>query len=70
MYPMVTSGDEFFLAEDTHAFWDELMSATSGSALMRRIPNAEHSCAGHAISIFFSIRSLYISLYDVCFYFF
>ena len=31
----------------------------------RRLPNAEHSCAGHEISLFFTMRSLYLSIYDV-----
>lgn len=65
IYPIVTSGDEFFLADDTHYFWQDLTAATDGSALMRRIPNAEHSCAGHGVSIFLTIRSLFTSLYDV-----
>jgi hypothetical protein len=45
------------------------MSATGGSALMRRIPNAEHSVAGHTLSLFFCLRSLYLSLYDVSLFF-
>ena len=68
MFPMVTSGDEFFLPDDTHYFWKDLTAATGGSALMRRIPNAEHSLAGHALSVFLTIRSLYMSVYDVCFF--
>ena len=31
----------------------------------RRLPNAEHSCAGHEISLFFTMRSFYLSIYDV-----
>jgi len=31
----------------------------------RRLANAEHSCAGHEISLFFSMRSFYLSIYDV-----
>jgi PhoPQ-activated pathogenicity-related protein len=38
---VTTSGDEFFLAEDTHAFWNDLRAATQGSAMLRRLPNAE-----------------------------
>jgi hypothetical protein len=31
----------------------------------RRLPNAEHSCAGHEVSLFFTMRSFYMSVYDV-----
>ena len=63
------------------AFWTDLQVATGGSYLrycirvcqlfeddvffLSRLPNAEHSCAGHEISLFFSMRSFYLSLYDV-----
>ncbi|CAF1002204.1 unnamed protein product [Rotaria sordida] len=58
-----TGGDEFFLPDNEDAFWYDLQVATGGSFL-RRIPNAEHSCAGHEISIFFTMRSFYLSIYD------
>ena len=62
---MTTAGDEFFLADDTHFFWTDLMSATDGSAMLRRLPNAEHSLTGHTISILLTIRSLFLSVYEV-----
>jgi len=58
-----SSGDEFFLPDNEDAFWNDLQVATGGSFL-RRLPNAEHSCAGHEISLFFSMRSFYLSIYD------
>lgn len=35
------------------------------STLKRRIPNAEHSCTGHETSLFFTMLSFYLSVYDV-----
>ncbi|CAF4525160.1 unnamed protein product [Rotaria sp. Silwood2] len=58
-----SSGDEFFLPDNEDAFWNDLQIATGGSYL-RRLPNAEHSCAGHEISLFFTMRSFYLSIYD------
>lgn len=58
-----SSGDEFFLPDNEDAFWNVLQVATGGSYL-RRLANAEHSCAGHEISLFFSMRSFYLSIYD------
>jgi len=58
-----SSGDEFFLPDNEDTFWNDLQVATGGSFL-RRLPNAEHSCAGHEISIFFTMRSFYLSIYD------
>lgn len=62
---IVTSGDEFFLGDDTYAYWNDLLAATQGSVMLRRLANAEHSCAGHEISIFFTIRSFFLSVYEV-----
>ncbi len=31
----------------------------------RRMPNADHVCVGHIISIFFTMRTFYMSVYDV-----
>lgn len=58
-----TGGDEFFLPDNEDAFWSDLQTATGGSFL-RRLPNAEHSCAGHEVSLFFSMRSFYLSIYE------
>lgn len=60
-----TSGDEFFLPCDTRNFWNELVQVTDGTALLRRLPNAEHSMKGHSLGIFLNLISFYISAYDV-----
>ncbi len=38
---VTTGGDEFFLADDTHFYWNDLRAATGGSVMLRRLPNAE-----------------------------
>ena len=60
-----SAGDEFFIPDDYDYFWTNLRAATNGTALNRRLPNAEHSCAGHEISLFFSMRSFFLSAYTV-----
>ncbi|CAF4262699.1 unnamed protein product [Rotaria sp. Silwood2] len=45
------------------AFWRDLQRVTGGTYL-RRIPNAEHQCVGHLISIVLTIRSFYLSIYE------
>jgi PhoPQ-activated pathogenicity-related protein len=59
-----SAGDEFFIPDDSDYFWTNFRTATNGSAMVRRLPNAEHSCAGHEISIFFSMRSFFLSVYS------
>ncbi|CAF1349524.1 unnamed protein product [Rotaria sp. Silwood1] len=44
-------------------FWRDLQRATGGTYL-RRIPNAEHQCIGHLISILLTMRSFYLSIYE------
>lgn len=53
------------MPDDYELFWDDLRAATRGTVLCRRLPNAEHSCGGHEISIFFSLRSFFLSVYNV-----
>ena len=60
-----SAGDEFFIPDDADYFWGNLVAATNGTVMVRRLPNAEHSCAGHEISIFFSMRSFFLSYYYV-----
>lgn len=61
---MTTSGDEFFLPEDTHSYWDNLMAATDSKVLLRRLPNAEHELIGHRISLLASLTGYYLSTYE------
>lgn len=65
IFMVTTGGDEFFLGDDTHFYWTDLLAATDGSILIRRLPNAEHSCAGHEISLLFTLRGFFLSVYEV-----
>ncbi|CAF1051330.1 unnamed protein product [Rotaria magnacalcarata] len=58
-----SAGDEFFLLDNEDTFWQELQTVTGGTYL-RRLPNADHSCAGHEISLFWTMRSFYLSVYE------
>lgn len=33
--------------DNTHSYWPDLVAATNGTVLLRRIPNAEHALIGH-----------------------
>jgi PhoPQ-activated pathogenicity-related protein len=57
------SGDELLLPDNEDAFWKQLQVATGGSYL-RRLANADQSCAGHEVSLFFTMRSFYLSIYE------
>ncbi|CAH1257925.1 Hypp1928 [Branchiostoma lanceolatum] len=59
-YVTGTGGDEFFLPDDSYFYWDQL----EGENYRRWIPNAEHSCAGHLISIVFGIRAFFFSILE------
>ncbi|XP_078662816.1 autocrine proliferation repressor protein A-like [Branchiostoma floridae x Branchiostoma belcheri] len=55
-----TGGDEFFLPDNSYFYWDQL----EGEKYRRWIPNAEHSCAGHEISILFGLRAFFFSILE------
>ncbi|XP_041364388.1 autocrine proliferation repressor protein A-like [Gigantopelta aegis] len=52
------TGDEFFLPDDSHYYYKDLI----GPKYLRIVPNAEHSCVGHEIDIFFTIKSFILSI--------
>ncbi|KAJ8263778.1 hypothetical protein GJAV_G00141190 [Gymnothorax javanicus] len=52
-----TGGDEFFLPDDSHYYYDQL----EGEKHLRVLPNAEHLCVGHWLSILLSVQSFYLS---------
>ena len=54
--------------ERIYGMTDKFLSFTLNNCSFyysRRIPNAEHQCIGHLISILFTIRSFYLSVYEV-----
>ncbi|XP_071108310.1 autocrine proliferation repressor protein A-like [Haliotis cracherodii] len=53
-----TGGDEFFLPDDSHYYYNDL----NGPKYLRILPNAEHSCAGHEISLLFTMRAFFLSI--------
>ncbi|KAL3877090.1 hypothetical protein ACJMK2_034845 [Sinanodonta woodiana] len=55
---ITTGGDEFFIPDDSDYFFDQL----KGPKYLRILPNAEHSCVGHVISLLFSLRAFYLSV--------
>lgn len=57
-FMVCTGGDEFFLNDDSHFYWNEFI----GDKYIRTIPNCEHSVAGHTISLEFDIRAFYLSV--------
>ncbi|XP_078610552.1 autocrine proliferation repressor protein A-like isoform X1 [Branchiostoma floridae x Branchiostoma japonicum] len=59
-YIIGSGGDEFFMPDDSYFYWDQL----EGEKYRRWIPNAEHTMAGHEISLFFGIRAFFLSLVE------
>nr|XP_039256779.1 autocrine proliferation repressor protein A-like [Styela clava] len=53
-----SGGDEFFLPDDSHYYLTEM----EGPTYVNMLPNAEHSCAGHELQLFFNIKAFYVSV--------
>lgn len=58
-----TTGDEFFYPDNTYAYWENLVAATDGSVLHRRISNIGHSIKTIGESILSSLRGFFLSTY-------
>lgn len=54
---MTSTGDEFFMPDDSHYFWKDL----PGEKFMRVVANAEHSLAEHIVQELSSIEAFYQS---------
>lgn len=61
---MNAANDEFFLPDDTYAYWDNLVAATNGTALLRRFDNVGHSLSGKDQDILQSLSGIFISSYE------
>ncbi|KAH9499585.1 hypothetical protein Btru_074202 [Bulinus truncatus] len=57
---VTTSGDEFFLPDDSYYYFDQL----PGPKFIRIVPNAEHSMTGHTLSDVLAIRSFYLTILE------
>uniref|UniRef100_A0A2C9LAQ2 Uncharacterized protein n=1 Tax=Biomphalaria glabrata TaxID=6526 RepID=A0A2C9LAQ2_BIOGL len=55
---VTTSGDEFFLPDDSYYYFDQL----PGPKFLRIIPNAEHSMEGHMMSNILAIEGFYLNI--------
>lgn len=58
-----SSNDEFFIPDDTWNFWKELEVMTEGSALLKRIPNCDHSYDNHKIALYSTIQTFFLNLF-------
>lgn len=63
---MVVSGsnDEFFIPDNTHTYWNDLRSVTAGSAMLKRIPNCDHSLRNHNIALYSAIQTFFLSIFS------
>lgn len=61
---MNAANDEFFLPDDTYAYWNNLVAATNGNALLRRFDNVGHSLSGKEDQILESLSGIFISSYE------
>ncbi|KAH9499597.1 hypothetical protein Btru_074237 [Bulinus truncatus] len=57
---VTTSGDEFFLPDDSYYYLDQL----PGPTFLRVIPNAEHSMEGHMMSNILAIEGFYLNILE------
>ena len=63
-----TTSDEFFFPDNTYAYWENLVAATDGKALHRRIPNIGHSVTSISDTILSSLRGYFLSTYYQAFF--
>lgn len=61
---MNAANDEFFLPDDTYAYWNNLIAATNGTALLRRFDNVGHSLRDKEDQILESLSGIFISSYE------
>ncbi|KAK3090862.1 hypothetical protein FSP39_015299 [Pinctada imbricata] len=58
---VTTGGDEFFQPDDANYYFSDLKGPKYlRQVIFVKLPNAEHSCAGHEISLLFSLRSFFL----------
>ncbi|XP_059147478.1 autocrine proliferation repressor protein A-like [Physella acuta] len=57
---VTTGGDEFFIPDDSHYYWDQLQ----GPKFLRITPNAEHSIVGHLMSTILAIQGFFFHVVE------
>jgi PhoPQ-activated pathogenicity-related protein len=57
---MVSSGDEFFLADDSQQWWNDMPEPK----YMMMLPNAEHSMAPHYVKIYETAAAFWLSVLE------
>ncbi|XP_071129138.1 autocrine proliferation repressor protein A-like [Mytilus edulis] len=55
---ITSSGDEFFLTDDSHYYYNQL----AGPKYLRIVPDTEHTLIGHLADTMLSIRAFYLSI--------
>jgi len=55
----VASGDEFFLLDDSHYFWSELL----GTKFMCMFENSDHGMGGHGDRLYDNLKSFFLAIY-------
>jgi len=55
---MSSTGDEFFLLDDNHSWWDDI----PGPHYLMMLPNAEHTMAPHYLQIYETLVSFTLSV--------
>nr|XP_002730934.1 PREDICTED: autocrine proliferation repressor protein A-like [Saccoglossus kowalevskii] len=56
---VTASGDEFFLPDDSHYYYDNI----PGPKFLKVTPNSEHSQTGHYVDDLFAMRAFFLAVY-------
>ncbi|XP_077980688.1 autocrine proliferation repressor protein A-like [Glandiceps talaboti] len=57
---VTASGDEFFLPDDSHYYYDNM----KGPTYLKITPNSEHSQTGHYVDDLFAMRAFFLANYE------
>ncbi|KAH9499584.1 hypothetical protein Btru_074198 [Bulinus truncatus] len=55
-----TGGDEFFIPDDSHYYYDQLQ----GPKFLRILPNAEHSMVGHLMNLLLAVQGFFLNIVE------
>ncbi|XP_070581613.1 autocrine proliferation repressor protein A-like [Ptychodera flava] len=57
---VTASGDEFFLPDDSHYYYNDM----KGPTYLKITPNSEHSQTGHYVDDLFAMRGFFLAIYN------